>query len=133
MADVVVDTNAAVWYLANSPKLSQLAAKTLDEASAAGDPILIPSIVLVELTYLVEKGRLPSEARKRLVDALLQVDGPYELAPLDAGVAEAVELIDRNVVPDMPDRIIAATALSLETTLISQDRKIRSSKIHTIW
>jgi PIN domain nuclease of toxin-antitoxin system len=77
MATVVVDTHAAVWYLANSPKLSRVAAKALDEASAAGNSILIPSITLVELTYLVEKGRLPSEARKRLVDALSQVDGPY--------------------------------------------------------
>ena len=132
MATVVVDTHAAVWYLANSSKLSQAAAKTLDEASASGDSIFIPSIVLVELTYLVEKGRLPSEARKRLVDALSQVDGPFELAPLDAGVAAAVELIDRNLVPDMPDRIIAATALSLGAALISRDRKIRSSQIQTI-
>jgi predicted nucleic acid-binding protein len=67
------------------------------------------------------------------VDALSQVDGPYELAPLDAGAAAAVEPIDRNLVPDMPDRIIAATALSLRTVLISRDRKIRSSQIHTIW
>jgi hypothetical protein len=56
-----------------------------------------------------------------------------ELAPLDAGVAAAVELIDRNLVPDMPDRIIAATALSLGAALVSRDRKIRSSQIHTIW
>ena len=133
MAAVVADTHAAVWYLANSPRLSPVAARALDEASAAGDSILIPSIVLVELTYLVEKGRLPSDARKRLVEALSHVDGPYELAPLDAGVADSVELIDRNLVPDMPDRIIAATPLCLGAALISRDRKIRSSKTQTIW
>jgi predicted nucleic acid-binding protein len=110
-----------------------MAAKALDEASAAGDSILIPSIVLVELTYLIEKGRLLVDARKRLAEALSRVDGPYELAPLDAGVADSVELIDRNLVPDMPDRIIAATALCLGAALISRDRKIRSSQIHTIW
>jgi predicted nucleic acid-binding protein len=48
-------------------------------------------------------------------------------------VADSVELIDRNLVPDMPDRIIAATALCLGAALISRDRKIRSSQIHTIW
>jgi PIN domain nuclease of toxin-antitoxin system len=62
MAAVVADTHAAVWYLTGNPKLSVVAARALDEASASGDPILIPSISLVELTYLVEKGRLPAEA-----------------------------------------------------------------------
>src|SRR5260370_29674646 len=100
------DTHAVVWNLTNSTKLSSaVAAKALDDASAAGDSILIPSISLVGLTYLVEKGRVPAEARKRLVHALAQPGGPYELAPLDGRVAAAVELIDRSVVPDMPDRI----------------------------
>lgn len=132
MAPVVADTHAAIWYLADNPKLSPAAAEALDEASAAGVSILIPLIVVVELTYLVEKGRLPSEARERLLEALSQVDGPYELAPLDAGVATAVELIERNLVPDMPDRTIAATALAYGAILITRDRKIRSSQIHTI-
>ena len=133
MAVVVADTHAAVWYLTNSPRLSSAAAKALDDASAAGDSILIPSISLVELTYLVEKGRVPAEARKRLVDALAEPDGPYELAPLDGLVAAAVELIDPSVVPDMPDRIIAAGALSSRAALVSRDGKIRASQIQTIW
>ena len=32
---------------------------TLDQATIEGDPIHVPSVCLVELTYLVEKGRLP--------------------------------------------------------------------------
>ena len=118
MPAVVADTHAIVWYLTNSPRLSPAAAKAFDDASAAGDSILIPSISLVELTYLVEKGRVP---------------GPYELAPLDGRVAAAVELIDRSVVPDMPDRIIAATALSSRAALVSRDGKIRASQVQTIW
>jgi len=133
MAVVVADTHAAVWYLSNSSRLSSAAAKALDDASVAGDAILIPSISLVELTYLVEKGRVPAEARKRLIDALAEPGGPYELAPLDGNVAAAVELIDRSVVPDMPDRIIAATALSSRAALVSRDGKIRASQIQTIW
>src|SRR5215469_18012801 len=133
MAAVVADTHAAVWYLGNSPRLSAAAANALDQASTAGDPILIPSISLVELTDLVEKGRLPAEARKRLVDALAESGGPYELAPLDGRVAAAVERIDRNMVPDLPDRVIAATALVAGAPLVSRDGKIRAAEIHTIW
>ncbi|MGD1073523.1 MAG: PIN domain-containing protein [Bryobacteraceae bacterium] len=133
MAAIVADTHAALWYLTDNPRLSVTAARALDEASAAGDPILIPSISLVELTYLIEKGRLPAEARRRLVDALADPEGPYELAALDARVAEAVERIDRNAVPDMPDRVIAATALARALALVSRDARIRAANLQTVW
>jgi PIN domain nuclease of toxin-antitoxin system len=133
MAAIIADTHAAIWYLTNNPKLSQVAARALDEASASGDPILIPSISLVELTYLVEKERIPSDARKKLVDVLALPDSPYELAPLDAAVAAPVELIDRNLVPDLPDRVIAATALARNAALASREGKIRVTQIRVIW
>jgi predicted nucleic acid-binding protein len=68
-----------------------------------------------------------------LVDILALPDSPYELAPLDADVAAAVELIDRNVVPDLPDRVIAATALARSAALASRDGKIRVSQVRVIW
>jgi Uncharacterized protein conserved in bacteria len=133
MSAIVADTHAAVWYLTNNPKLSKAAAQALDGASASGDPILIPAISLVELTYLVEKGRIPPDARTKLVELLADPGGPYELAPLDADVAAAVELIDRRVVPDLPDRVIAATALARNVALASRDEKIRLSQVQVIW
>jgi predicted nucleic acid-binding protein len=42
-------------------------------------------------------------------------------------------LINRDSIPDMPDRIIAATALHLGVPLISRDAKIRASNIATVW
>lgn len=66
MASVVVDTHAIVWYLPGDSRLSATAAGALDSAVAAGEFIHVPSICLVELTYLVEKGRLPAVARDRL-------------------------------------------------------------------
>ena len=40
---------------------------------------------------------------------------------------------NRAQVPDMPDRIIAATALSLGLPLVTRDGRIRDSGIRTIW
>jgi predicted nucleic acid-binding protein len=48
-------------------------------------------------------------------------------------VAEAVAEVPRSAVPDMPDRIIAATALHLGLPLVSRDRLIQLSGIETIW
>ena len=133
MAAVVVDTHAVLWYLAQDPKLSQKAMETLDSATQAGEPIYVPAICLVELTYLVEKNRLPITARERLIAALDDPEKPTHLVPMDRAIVDAVEFVSRTEVPDMPDRIIAATALALQLPLISRDSRIRASQVHTIW
>jgi PIN domain nuclease of toxin-antitoxin system len=133
MPAVVVDTHSIVWYLAADPRLSATAADALDSATAAGEFIHVPSICLVELTYLVEKRRLPEVARKRLIQALDDPATPCLLAPLDRLVADALESVSRSEIPDLPDRIVAATAAALHVPLISRDGKIRASQIQTIW
>ena len=62
MPAVAVDTHAIVWYLSADHRLSANAAGALDSATAAGELIHVPSVCLVELTYLIEKGRLPAVA-----------------------------------------------------------------------
>jgi len=133
MPGVVADTHTIVWYLSRDSRLSLAAHAALTVATTGGDLIHIPSICLVELTYLAEKGRLPSAAREALVEALDDPSGPCALVPLDRLVAEALQLVQRTEVPDLPDRIVAATALALRVPLISRDRKIRASQVQTIW
>jgi PIN domain nuclease of toxin-antitoxin system len=41
--------------------------------------------------------------------------------------------VSRSEVPDLPDRIIAATAVHLGVPAISRDGKIRTSSVDTIW
>jgi len=129
MPSVVVDTHAAVWYLLNDKRLSRIAGSVLDQTTQGGNPILIPSISLVELIYLAEKGRIPASTHTRLLATIDDPNGPYELAPLNRDVADAVHTIDRQPVPDIPDRVIAATALARKLPLVSRDSKIRSSQI----
>ena len=133
MAAVVVDTHVVLWYLAQDPKLSQNAMEALDSATEGGEPIYVPAICLVELVYLVEKNRLPVTARERLIAALDDPAKPTRLVPMDRGIVDAVEFVSRAEVPDMPDRIVAATALALRLPLITRDGKIRASQLQTIW
>lgn len=63
------------------------------------------------MVYLVEKGRLPRVALERLMGELEREDSGLVVAALDLPVARALQRIPREDVPDMPDRIIAATAL----------------------
>ena len=128
-----MDTHAIVWYLSADPQLSVRAGDFLDAITAAAEPIYVPSICLVELTYLVEKGRLPVAARNRLLAALDDPATPCIVAPLDRMVADALEFVSRSDVPDLPDRIVSATAAALCTPLISRDKKIGASSIQTVW
>lgn len=133
MASVVADTHTAIWYLLEPTKLSRAAEDTLDATSAAGDPIFLASISLVETCYLVEHARLPRNVLERLYAALVGPDAPFALAPLDAAVARAVERVPRTEVPDMPDRVIGATALALDVPLVTRDDRLRASVVRTIW
>jgi predicted nucleic acid-binding protein len=67
------------------------------------------------------------------MESLAATEGPYELAPLDGDVAEAVQSIDRAVVPDLPDRVIAATALAWNAPLVSRDAKSQAAQLQIIW
>ena len=117
----VLDTHAAVWYLLKSPSLSSNALHAIERAQQSGEPVFVPSICLVEIIYLVEKGRLPMVALDRLMVAFDTQSTAFRVAPLDVHTAMFMKQIPRDAVPDMPDRIIAATALRPGLPLVSRD------------
>jgi len=133
MPSVVADTHAAVWYLLDSPRLSQVARDRMALTIAGGDPIVVPSICLVELLYLVEKGRIPRADWERLQATLDSSDSGYRIASLDEAVARSVSRVPRDTVPDMADRIIVATALQLDLPLVSRDQRIQMTGIEIVW
>lgn len=53
--------------------------------------------------------------------------------PVDLNIARTLARLDVAQIPDMPDRIIAATALQLKVPIISRDNKIQLSSLTTIW
>jgi PIN domain nuclease of toxin-antitoxin system len=136
---LVLDTHAVVWYLSFSDQLSATARAVIEGAEHNADDIFVSSISLVELIYLAERNRIPMEALQRLQDALNDPAGSMAVAPLDAAVAAAVQKIPRDLVPDMPDRIIAATAVKLGAELVSRDRRLhtagalKASGIRIVW
>jgi PIN domain nuclease of toxin-antitoxin system len=132
MNEVIADTHALVWYVIDRGKLSAEAYTAMKQAEDTGQ-IYIPFIVLVELRYLVEKRTITETVFQIIADAIADPDSALTLLPLDFDCARAVGNIARATVPDMPDRIIAATASVAGFPLVTRDHKITAAGIHTIW
>jgi PIN domain nuclease of toxin-antitoxin system len=133
MTDVVTDTHGLIWYLEDSLRLSAAARDAFDRCDRGEMLVYVPTICLVEIVYLQEKGRISLELMAKL-NAELQAGGSgLSLCDLTPDIASAVARVPRALVPDMPDLIIAATALCRGLPLISRDQKIRLSEVETIW
>jgi PIN domain nuclease of toxin-antitoxin system len=131
MIVAVADTHALVWALMGDARLSPAARVAL--TVSATDQIAVSAISLVEIAYLEEKRRLPPGLLARVIASVATPGGIMIEVPVDVSVVKALIRVPRDAIPDMPDRIIAATALDLGVPLISRDAKIRASSITTIW
>jgi PIN domain nuclease of toxin-antitoxin system len=129
----VADTHAALWYLLKNPRLSAPARSFMDDAARAGNEIVLSPISLAEIVYLVEKGRLQASAYDELRGALNDPDFVLEEAPFTGEVVETMRRVPREDIPDMPDRIVAATALYFGVPVVSRDGRIRASSVRTVW
>jgi PIN domain nuclease of toxin-antitoxin system len=133
MAGAIADTHALIWYLLDSPRLSAPASAQFETCRTTGSRVGVSSISIVEIIYLVEKGRIPPATLPLLQESLSEQPALLEIVPMTQAIALAVQQVPRQQVPDLPDRIIAATALHLGVPLITRDGKISLTAIETVW
>jgi PIN domain nuclease of toxin-antitoxin system len=129
----IADTHAVIWYLFSDPRLGMEAAVFIDDAVSNGEHIGVSAISLAEMVYLIEKGRIESRALSELHAAIADPRAVLRHVPFDEKIAMRMTEIPRRDIPDLPDRIVAATALEYDVPVLSRDGRIRSSTIQTIW
>ncbi len=129
----VADTHAVIWYIFGDARLSATARNTIEQIAAEGNQVAFSSITLAEIVYLSERGRIDAATLDRLLRAIDSENALLVEIPFDRNIAQALMRVERTQIPDLPDRIIAATALYLGLPLISRDRRIQLSDVNTIW
>lgn len=133
MTDAVADTHALIWYLENSPRLSSAANKLFDACDQGEGLIYVPTISLVEIIYLQEKGRISANLKQQFDAELKRGESGLVVVDLTREVVDWLGKISGTAVPELPDRIIAATALHLGVPLISRDQVMQQAGLTVIW
>lgn len=134
MRSFVVDTHPLVWHLTADTRLGPQGSDLFQAADRGDVRLIVPGIVLIEIIYLAEKRRLPANLVSQVTALLEPPTINYQLAPLDLPVIKRLETVDRSFVPDLPDRIVVATALRWDLPLISRDAAFsRVAELNLVW
>ena len=123
--NAVVDTHALYWFLNADKRLSKKAKTAIEEAVR----VVIPTIVLLELFYLLQK-KGQREAFS-LAFEKFKNNNKYIFASLDLTAVE--EVIKMSSALEMHDSIVTATAQMLKLPIVTKDRTIRKMYKETIW
>jgi PIN domain nuclease of toxin-antitoxin system len=134
MKRYVVDTQSIFWHLGEDRRLSRRARRILDSAEEGHAQVLVPSIVLVEAVFLMHRQRISKAQVSKLFELPEDTDANFYVVPLNMAVAQAVSEFGPVAIPDMPNRIFAATARALNLPLITVDPIITDSElVEVVW
>lgn len=82
----------------------------------------------------MEKFKIPKKTINKVMNLLESSPANYSLCQISMSTIRALQSIPRELIPDMPDRIVAATAIELGLPLISKDTLIRNANLlEVIW
>jgi len=130
----VTDTHCIIWHLTRSRKLSRKAKQLFRSADDGHTQILVPTIVLVETAFIAQRQALPGDIVDWLFDLKQETVENYRLTPLDEQVVRFIRDFGPAAVPELADRIIAATARALDLPLLTADPVIASSElVQIVW
>ena len=120
---ILLDTHVFVWLLENSTRISGPVYGQI-QAAADQDELFVSAITPWEIAMLVSKRRLGlNRDVGDWLAAALGLPG-IRLEPLSPAIAVASTRLPWDVHSDPADRILLATARSLDATLISADRQM---------
>lgn len=126
---ILLDTHSWVWWAADRSQLSRRALKAIE----ADDELVVSSISCWEVATLIRKNRLTFDRDPSAwIEAALALPKivPVALTPEIAATAGFLE----GFHGDPADRILCATALRMNLSLVTKDRLLHDwPAIKTVW
>jgi predicted nucleic acid-binding protein len=127
MDSFVTDTQALVKFMMGKKVVNDRSHQAYQSADKGESTIIIPAIVLMEMLYLFEKNRI--DVGLLQTEELFKSQN-YQFEPLGFDILKTAAEIDD--IPELHDRLIAATAKYLDLPLITNDPEIRASRHITV-
>ncbi len=121
-----LDTHVTLWlYAGETARISKRAAALINR-----DALLASPVVLLELQYLCEIGRLAATPHTVVADLKRRVGLAIQDRPLEAIVEQAQDL---DWTRDVFDRLIVAQAALDDASLVTTDQTIRKHYRKAVW
>jgi PIN domain nuclease of toxin-antitoxin system len=129
---LLLDTHIWIWWLTGQKELPDAEREAINRAAEVDVPS-ISAISMWECQMLHARGRL--DLAIPFDSWLFQAVSPdtVEVLPLSVDVIVALDHLPRSFHGDPADRIIMATARATKLPLATHDRKIRRSRVISIW
>ncbi|MDI6631243.1 MAG: PIN domain-containing protein [Bacillota bacterium] len=125
----LLDTHILIWYFTGNQRLKPQIRERIDEIRNRGGRLLIPTIVLAEALNIAEKDRVRFDFTA--LYRLLQEEPEFEIVGFGPEILE--ETMRLKGIPEIHDRIIAATARFYGAGILTKDRIIcESGEVETI-
>lgn len=126
----VVDAHALIWHLTDDAKLGANARIAMTRIDAGKDKGIVPTIVLAEILYASERGRIALTLDDVLKE--LRRRKHYRAESFSQTILVAAQKI--KTIPELHDRLIVATAIRHKASVITRDVDITDSGVvKTVW
>ena len=123
---IQLDTNALVWRELAPENLSPGARSAIEAAVDAGEEITTSAITLWEIALLASRSKI--QVLVPIQSFFREVEENYKILSLDGAIAIEAAKLPRLFPKDPMDRLITASAIVNDLTLITADRAILDSK-----
>jgi PIN domain nuclease of toxin-antitoxin system len=130
---IALDTHALLWWVSGDDHLSTRASKAIRQALRKG-PVVASAISVFEIATAVRRGRyrLSRPVGAWLDD--LRALPELRIEPVTEEIARHAGSWGDAFPGDPADRLIAATALMLGTSLVTADERIAAARVvRTVW
>lgn len=129
---ILIDTHVIVWLMTEPDRISRAAMEAMEECGRRGRRPGLSAASVYELAYGIRRGRIL--IRSTSVRFFDQLKTRFELVPITEAIAFEAASFPETLHGDPIDRMITATALLNDCSLITFDNKIRQSGLcKVIW